>query len=162
METQPWFALCPTYPVTETSIPREWANARKVRRALNIGIDRQKLVNNLAFGEGEPWYVAYWDKAQIQKWGLTDVTIPYDVEMAKQLLTEAGYPDGFTMNMIVTDRPPGSDPVGQAVATMWQDIGVEATIERLPYVAHRPTVVNRNRYPVPLLQQYPCQPGTAE
>ena len=121
----------------------EWANARKVRRALNIGIDRQKLVNNLAFGEGEPWYVAYWDKAQIQKWGLTDVTIPYDVEMAKQLLTEAGYPNGFEMNMIVTDRPPGSDPVGQAVATMWQDIGVEAQIQRLPYVAHRPTVVNR-------------------
>ena len=121
----------------------EWANARKVRRALNIGIDRQKLVNNLAFGEGEPWYVAYWDKAQIQKWGLTDVTIPYDVEMAKQLLTEAGYPNGFEMDMIVTDRPPGSDPVGQAVATMWQDIGVEATIARLPYVAYRPTVVNR-------------------
>ena len=87
--------------------------------------------------------MAYWDKAQIQKGGLIDMTIPYDVEMAKQLLTEAGYPNGFEMDMIVTDRPPGSDPVGQAVATMWQDIGVEAQIERLPYVAYPPTVVNR-------------------
>ena len=121
----------------------EWANALKVRRALNIAIDRQKLVNNLAFGEGEPWYVNYWDKAQIQKWGMTDLNIPYDIEEAKRLLTEAGYPNGFEMDMVVTDRPPGSDQVGQAVATMWQDIGVEATISRLPYVAYRPTLVNR-------------------
>ena len=121
----------------------EWINARKVRRALNISIDRQKLVNNLAFGEGEPWYVNYWDKAQIQKWGVDDLVIPYDVEEAKRLLTEAGYPDGFDLDMIVTDRPPGSDVVGQAVATMWQIIGVEAVIERLPYVAYRPTLVNR-------------------
>ena len=121
----------------------EWANALKVRRALNIAIDRQKLVNNLAFGEGEPWYVNYWDKAQIQKWGMTDLNIPYDLEEAKRLLTEAGYPNGFEMDMVVTDRPPGSDQVGQAVATMWQDIGVEATIARLPYVAYRPTLVNR-------------------
>ncbi len=122
---------------------QEWADARKVRRALNIAIDRQKLVNNLAFGEGEPWYVNYWDKAQIERWGLTDITIPYDLEEAKQLLTEAGYPDGFEMDMIVTDRPPGSNTVGQAVATMWQDIGVEATIAQFPYVAYRPTLVNR-------------------
>ena len=121
----------------------EWANARKVRRALNIGIDRQKLVNNLAFGEGEPWHVAYWDKAQIQKRGLTDLSIPYDIEEAKRLLTEAGYPNGFEMNMIVTDRPSGSNQVGQAVATMWQDIGVDATISRLPYFTYRRTLVDR-------------------
>ncbi len=122
---------------------QEWADARKIRRALNIAIDRQKLVNNLAFGEGEPWYVNYWDKSQIEKWGLTDITIPYDIEEAKRLLAEAGYPDGFEMDMVVTDRPPGSNTVGQAVLTMWQDIGVEATISQLPYVAYRPTLVNR-------------------
>ena len=122
---------------------QEWIDARKVRRALNIAIDRQKLVNNLAFGEGEPWYVNYWTKAQIQSWGLDDLTIPYDPDMARQLLAEAGYPDGFELDMIVTDRPPGSDVVGQAIATMWQVIGVESVIERLPYVAYRPTLVNR-------------------
>ena len=30
----------------------EWDNARKVRQAMNHSIDRQKLINNLAFGEG--------------------------------------------------------------------------------------------------------------
>ena len=59
------------------------------------------------------------------------------------MLAEAGYPDGFELDMIVTDRPPGSDVVGQAVATMWQVIGVDVSIERLPYVAYRPTLVNR-------------------
>ncbi len=121
----------------------EWAKARKVRRALNIAIDRQKLVNNLAFGEGEPWYVAYWPKEQIAQWGLTDLHIPYDIEEAKRLLTEAGYPNGFELEMMVTDRPPGSSLVGQAVTTMWQDIGVQAKISQQPYVAFRPTVVNR-------------------
>jgi ABC-type transport system substrate-binding protein len=121
----------------------EWINARKVRRALSIAIDRQKLVNNLAFGEGEPWYVNYWTKSHIEQWGVDDLVIPYDPEMAMQLLEEAGYPDGFELDMVVTDRPPGSDVVGQAVATMWQIIGVEAVIKRLPYVAYRPTLVNR-------------------
>ena len=121
----------------------EWINARKVRRALSIAIDRQKLVNNLAFGEGEPWYVNYWTKSQIEQWGMDDLVIPYDPEMAKQLLDEAGYPDGFELDMVVTDRPPGSDVVGQAVSTMWQIIGVEAVLKRLPYVAYRPTLVNR-------------------
>ena len=121
----------------------EWINARNVRRALSISIDRQKLVNNLAFGEGEPWYVNYWTKAQIEKWGLDNWTIPYDVEEAKRLLADAGYADGFELDMIVTDRPPGSDIVGQAVATMWQAIGVDVSIDRLPYVAYRPTLVNR-------------------
>ena len=137
---------------------QEWDDARKVRRALNISIDRQKLVNNLAFGEGEPWYVNYWDKALIEKWGLTDLTIPFDVEEAKKLLTEAGYPEGFEMEMVVTDRPPGSDIVGQAVLTMWQNIGVEATISQLPYVAYRPTLLNRTAYQYHSYNNTPSSP----
>ena len=136
----------------------EWAQARKVRRALNIAIDRQKLVNNLAFGEGEPWHVAYWPKAQIEQWGLTDVHIPYDVEEAKRLLAEADYPDGFELDMMVTDRPPGSSLVGQAVTTMWQDIGVQAKISQQPYVAFRPTVVNRTAYEYHSYNNTPASP----
>ena len=136
----------------------EWSDARKIRRALSLAIDRQKLVNNLAFGEGEPWYVAYWPKGQIEQWGLTDLFIPYDVDEAKRLLADAGYPDGFELDMMVTDRPPGSSLVGQAVTTMWQDIGVGAKIAQQPYVAFRPTVVNRTAYQYHSYNNTPASP----
>ena len=35
----------------------EWEQAKKVRSAMSLAIDRQKLVNNVALGEGEPHYV---------------------------------------------------------------------------------------------------------
>ena len=136
----------------------EWSDARKIRRALSFAIDRQKLVNNLAFGEGEPWYVAYWPKGQIEQWGLTDLFIPYDIDEAKRLLSDAGYADGFELDMMVTDRPPGSSLVGQAVTTMWQDIGVEAKISQQPYVAFRPTVVNRTAYQYHSYNNTPASP----
>ena len=37
----------------------EWALARNVRLAMTMAIDRQKLVNNLAFGEGVPRYADF-------------------------------------------------------------------------------------------------------
>ena len=40
---------------------------------------------------------------------------------------------------------------------MWQDIGVEATIAQFPYVAYRPTLVNRTAAQYHLVQQHTLQ-----
>ena len=74
----------------------DWERARKVRLAMTLAIDRQGLINNIAFGEGEPWYIGIWaNRGRMEQLGLNDLSWDYDPERAMELLEEAGYPDGF-------------------------------------------------------------------
>ena len=120
----------------------EWANARKVREAMTIAIDRQKLVNNLALGEGMPVYLNHWigHEARASQFGLDQLSWPFDPEKAKALLTEAGFPTGFEIDMALPGIPwaPGADEAGQAVATMWESVGISVTQTVTPYSAFRP------------------------
>ena len=120
----------------------EWANARKVREAMTIAIDRQKLVNNLAFGEGAPIYINHWigHEPRMAQNGLDELTWEFNPERAKDLLTEAGFPDGFEINMTLPGIPwaPGGDEAGQAVAPMWESVGIKVTQQVTPYSAFRP------------------------
>ena len=57
----------------------------------------------------------------------------YDPELAKKLLAEAGYPDGFSTSVILAQ---GSSPLilqqAQAYASYWAKIGVDVQVEALP------------------------------
>ena len=75
----------------------EWANAVIVKRAMAIAIDRQTIVDALLSGFGKVLYMRDWmgheDKAD-PRW-----VFEYDPEAAKQLLVEAGFPDGFEITL---------------------------------------------------------------
>ena len=123
----------------------EWANARKVRKAMAIAIDRQLLVDTLLQGKGAPAHVYGWAGFEDDLGYLADLKHEYDPEMARQLLTEAGYPDGFEIPMALTNRPyPGTIETAAAVATMWEDIGIRTTQIRQPMSAFRPNFVERS------------------
>jgi len=71
----------------------------KVRQAVAYAIDREAIVEAKGFGVDQPAY-------QITAAGFAGSLpadnpnlVKYDVEMAKQLLTEAGYPDGFSTTL---------------------------------------------------------------
>ena len=121
----------------------EWATARNVRLAMALAIDRQKLVNALAFGEGRPFHIMYWNSfdSRVEQFGLDELKVDYEPERAKQLLAEAGYTDGFEIEVTLTGG--FGDPVGEAVATMWQNVGINAILARTPYSSYRPTLVSR-------------------
>ena len=124
----------------------EWDRARKVRQAMSMAIDRVKLVNNLAFGEGRPFYHQGWSghDERIKQFGLDQLTYEYDPEMAKQLLTEAGYPNGFEIPMFLYPRPQaGNIEAAKAVATMWEDVGITTVQSTSPYSGFRPGTVDR-------------------
>jgi len=92
----------------------------EVRQALVLGIDRATVVNQLHPGARPT--------SQVIPEGATgfdpalDVEWAYNPDKAKQLLTEAGYPNGFSFDIIVAGQP-DTDQI--AIQKQWQAIGVQ-------------------------------------
>jgi peptide/nickel transport system substrate-binding protein len=96
----------------------------RVRQALNLAVDRAAVAKALGTG--------YTPTAQIAPEGTDghdadlDETYPYDVDRAKELLAEAGYPDGFELSLLSTSLM-DIDTVSQALAGQLAEIGVTVT-----------------------------------
>ena len=112
----------------------EWEAARKVRQAMGMAIDREKIVQELLLGEGAP--LAMWGWAIFPDRELPHWKWEYNVEKAKQLLVDAGYPDGFELEIIPSIRGgPAETEICEAIADMWADIGITAHVTKLPFSA---------------------------
>jgi peptide/nickel transport system substrate-binding protein len=106
----------------------------RVRRALIMAIDRAALVRLYAGDAKLQTPEAMCWRAQAG----CDYSVPlptYDPAAARRLLAEAGYPDGFDIEITTFSGAP--NPVPEAVAGQWQKIGVRATIDRVPLVSYR-------------------------
>ena len=124
-----------------------WQQALKVRLALNYAVDRQKLVNNLSYGEGEASYLSNWGghRLRFNQQGLDELQYPFDPVRAKELMVEAGYPDGFEADMVHPDLFPQGKAGATSVCVMWLEaINVQCNERNEPYGAFRPTLVVRN------------------
>jgi peptide/nickel transport system substrate-binding protein len=116
----------------------DWERARKVREAMTIGIDRQALINNIAFGEGEPWYIGIWaNRGRMEQLGLNDLEWEYNPERAMELLTEAGYPDGFKVPIAKRSGTGTLLLVKDAVAGMWEKVGLQTELRNVQASSYR-------------------------
>ena len=116
-------------------------SSKLVRNGLAWGIERDALLENVISGLGvvnhqpylsvnNPSYDDAWN------WGT-------DFDMAKSLLTEAGYPDGFEMDMWIGTGELNSD-VGEAVGAGWQEnLNVKVNLIKTEYGTFRPGLVAR-------------------
>ena len=121
---------------------QEWENARKVRQAMSMAIDREAIVETLLAGFGAPLCVRDWDGFEDRM--PADWTCDFDPEGAQQLLAEAGYPDGFSIELAAAIRGvPAESEACEAVASMWENVGVKVKLQRLPYQTLRPQLVAR-------------------
>lgn len=93
---------------------------RRVRRALGMAIDREKLVENITKGGQIPAYtmtppgtMGYYPTS----------TLAFDPEGAKNLLSEAGYPngEGFPAIEILYNTNEGHRKIAVALQEMWKD-----------------------------------------
>jgi peptide/nickel transport system substrate-binding protein len=104
---------------------------KKVRLAVNHAINKQSIVDNLYMGLG----IVAKNPIPPTVWGYDDSIedFAYDPELAKQLLEEAGYSDGFsaTLWQMPNPRPYFPDP-GSIVVQIQSDlknVGIDAKIE---------------------------------
>lgn len=101
-----------------------------VRQALNHAVDKQALIDAFYAGAAEP---AINPMPPVVAGYNPDVQdYEYDPAKAKELLAEAGYPDGFEMELwaMPVPRPymPEGQKVGEALQSMFAEIGVKAKI----------------------------------
>lgn len=101
----------------------------RVRQALCYGVNRPQILDLAFDGYGSligssmyPAFSKYFDES------LTDA-YPYDVERAKALLAEAGYPDGFTMTITVPSNYQPHIDTAQVLVNQLSQIGVTAEIQ---------------------------------
>ena len=135
----------PSHPWVSSDVDTEseaWKNAVTVRKAMNIAIDRQAIVDELLSGFGNPQSVRDWmgheDRAN------PDWTYEFNPELARQMLADAGYPDGFGITLTPAIRgAPAEAEACEAVAQNWEDIGIDVKLQSVPYATIRPELITR-------------------
>jgi len=118
----------------------EWESARKIREALGIAVDRETIIQTLLRGFADPIKLWFWGNHGSQ----IDGDWEYNPERARQLIKEAGYPDGFSITLTPSLRgAPAEVEACGAIAQMWGDVGIDVKLQSLPYSTLRPTHVAR-------------------
>lgn len=98
----------------------------RVRQALNYATDRQAIATAL-FPDGGKATSQLTVRGGYGYDPALDNAYPYDVAKAKQLLTAAGYRNGFPLKIVTADYQ-SMNLVAQALKQQWQKVGVDLQI----------------------------------
>ncbi|MCB2106635.1 MAG: ABC transporter substrate-binding protein [Rhodobacteraceae bacterium] len=101
----------------------------RVRVAMNLAVDRQRIVDTLMAGATQPATQFALPSSFGYDPELTG--FPYDPERAKFLLADAGYYKGFSL-VITLMQGTGSDDVYQLIAADLAAVGIRAELRSVP------------------------------
>ncbi len=122
---------------------------RLVRAAISHAIDRDAVIDGAMFGFGQPIGSHYTRQSRAYI-DLTD-RYPYDIERAKSLLAEAGYPDGFSASLRLPPRPYARRS-GEIIAAQLATIGIRLEIENLEWAQWLDQVFSRHEYDLTIIE----------
>jgi peptide/nickel transport system substrate-binding protein len=107
---------------------------KRVRQALNYAVDRDAIVKAILAGSATP----VGQPMTPSTFGFAPEVKPYpsDIAKAKALLAEAGYPDGFSVEMsFPTGIVVSGKEVAEAVAGQFAKVGVKVSIQQMEWAA---------------------------
>lgn len=112
------------------NLSNEFLSNPLVRQAIAYGIDREAMNQTAFAGLWEPTYNA--GISSVSEFRNDDAVFPqHDIERAKELLDEAGYPegpDGTRFALSVTNYPVAdSNLIAEVVVQQLKEIGIDAT-----------------------------------
>jgi peptide/nickel transport system substrate-binding protein len=112
----------------------------RVRKALYQAIDSDALHRVTMRGLSQPTGTLV--APQVNGWTESlHKRLPYDVEGARKLLAEAGYPQGFEVDFACpNNRYINDEEICQAVTAMWSRLGVRAKLRTQPLVTYFPMI----------------------
>jgi len=148
-----------------TDLPESPFSDVRVRQAMMLAIEQAKVKDDYYLGEA---VMQCWPIAPTMEYA--DAYVPleelpqnvqelygYDPDKAKELLADAGYPDGFEVSIICYD-----DPVMMDILSMYQamlaKVGIEMALDVKDYAVYRGKAYTRNYDPYELM--YTTNAGT--
>lgn len=122
-----------------------------VRQALCYAIDRQGIMDMVADGHGTavgssiyPAFTKYFLPELVDKY-------PHDVAKAKELLAQAGYPDGFDMTISVPNNYQPHMDTAEVVAEQLREAGINVTIQPVEWSTWLDTIYNGRQFQATLV-----------
>lgn len=109
----------------------------RVRKAFTIAVDRKKLTDVLGKGISKPAHGMVANGVMFDGKDFLKDTPSYDIiedkanlELAKELMTEAGYPngEGFPKVDILIDASTAGQNLCEVLVEMWRELGVDISI----------------------------------
>jgi peptide/nickel transport system substrate-binding protein len=110
-----------------------------VRQAIELCFDQQDMIDIALDGAGVPADIALTHPNLGDNFPRKDKPAK-DIEKAKELLAEAGYPDGF--DTVLHVREDATKVVGQVLQENLREIGINVTLQVVERSAHLEDIIN--------------------
>ena len=114
-------------------------NEVRVRRAMMLGIDFNSILKDYWGNKGQILTYPFADTKDYHDLylGINDADTPasvkelfsYNPQKAKQLLAEAGYPNGFETSIMLTSADPAAADYYTIIKSMWEKIGIKLSLD---------------------------------
>lgn len=114
----------------------------RVRQAMNFAIDRDAIIENVMGGYGKK-LGSFWREDFAGYDASLESYYTYNPEKAKELLTDAGYADGFSITLQShLGSTSKQHEISQAVAAYLGDVGITCEVETVEYNTMRSIIIN--------------------
>jgi peptide/nickel transport system substrate-binding protein len=130
--TGPWWLMFPGYNEPESPF-----HDKRVRQAVSLAINREFLVRQETDGVGRVWgnWISPENRDALKGDG-KDLPVPeFNVEKARQLLAQAGFPNGFEFEWFVPFVP--YFDMGERILTDLRAVGIRGKLQSLEGPAFR-------------------------
>lgn len=115
------------------NVEHEILSDERVRQALSLATNRQEIIDIAWKGEG---VISGPIAPSMGDWSIdveSHELYQHDVEKAKQLLADAGYPDGFDITITTASSYADMVDTAQLLQQQWKQIGINAEIQQVEW-----------------------------